>query len=120
MKGKYKAHSDLLQLLNQRKAWEGPEHYRAPEQDAASVGYATRLYGTANDSDPFAMGRMYLHLTRGFALVSEIIAESHASIKRRSQEAKPKLEVLEPIKRKLDADRAWNQHNSAMFKEDAA
>lgn len=116
MKGKYAAHSDLLQLLNHRKAWEYPERYVIPLQDERAKWSAVQLHGVANNSDPFARGRICLHLARGFALASDTIADAQSTIKRRASEPKPNLAALEPVKKQLDADRAWNQHNHAMFK----
>lgn len=57
----------LLELLAERKAWEKPE-YRQPhwnERDKERQEQAARAHARADSADPFAYGRMKLHLRRG-------------------------------------------------------
>lgn len=53
-------HSELLELLNQRKAWAQPQ-VRAPrwsDKDKAAIEAAATLHAKAFASDPFAYARI--------------------------------------------------------------
>ena len=105
--------SDLLKLLNDRQAWNLPEPYRMPHYDAATVTEAVQLERKADDSDPYAGARMRLYLNQGYDLPSDVAKSAQDRIKAR--QVAHAFDPLEKIKRKMDEDRAWNQHNSAEF-----
>ena len=116
---RYRAHSDLLTLLSSRKAWDLPP-YRVPDTDPHALREAALAHARANDSDPFAMGRVMLHLRMGYEFPSDVARDAQSALTRRSHEPRVAWGGLEAVKRKVDADRAWNQHNSAMFLEEKA
>lgn len=114
--------SELLILLNNRKAWNFPE-YRTPtlsEEYLMRAGLAVRCVQELEDSDPFAGARMASHLRQGLDLPSEVLKECSGRRGIRSREPVSSVVkvALEPVKKGLDADRAWNQHHSARFLEE--
>lgn len=114
--------SELLILLNNRKAWNFPE-YRTPtlsEEYLMRAGLAVRCVQELEDSDPFAGARMASHLRQGLDLPSEVLKECNGrrGIRSREPRATAVSAVLEPLKKGLDEARAWNQHNSARFLEE--
>lgn len=90
MASKFHKHSDLLALFDQRAKDLGlntplPRDfvYKAPLWNAADLERIERavvLHTDANRSDPFAAGRMRLHLTRGLDSASEVIRAATSAI----------------------------------------
>lgn len=124
--------SELLALLNQRKAWEGKPYIHplyGPETQRR-IQEAVRCVGLLEASDPFAGARVSNYLQRGYCLPSEVLKECREQTLRRSKEPKGGYkgdETLAVVKaraaekqRKKDADKAWNQHNSQQFLADKA
>ena len=111
--------SELLELLNSNAAWKLPP-YKRPEVNVKRLEDAVRTHAIAEDSDPFAAGRIRLHLTKGYVLPSDTIKEASARINRRAAEPKEALAVLVPVKKTLEANQAWNQHRTAVFIEGRA
>jgi hypothetical protein len=112
--------SPLLELINERKVWMLPATYQAPTSSEAYNGRvreAVACIVNAGGSDPFEAKRAKLHMERGFTLPSEVLADCKKAKGLRASERRytPAQDALAQVKRKLDADRAWNQHNSAMF-----
>ncbi len=69
----------LLEMLRSR--WDSeikymPDRYRQPIQAPDKIERGARLHAEANKSDPYAYGRMKLHLTRGLDSVSAIVQSS--------------------------------------------
>jgi hypothetical protein len=110
--------SPLLELLNARGVWNYPD-YRLPDVNPKHRDEAIRLHSLANDSDPFAASRMRLHIMAGFALPSEVAHDAKGLLQRRQGEAHTQFasETLASVKKRLEADRAWNQHRTAKFIE---
>ena len=115
---KHAKHSDLLSLLNSRKIWDYPP-YVIPHLNTGAYHDAATLYARANDSDPFAYARMRLYLGLGYELASDVAHDAQAALARRTHEPRAAFAVLDSVKKKADADRAWNQHRTAMWKENA-
>jgi hypothetical protein len=70
-----KEHSELLKLLDQRHKELGlgdGKPFRTPTLDRNAVERAADLHAEANKSDPFARGRMLLHLHRGIDSVGDV------------------------------------------------
>jgi hypothetical protein len=62
---------------------------------------------------------MALHIREGFALPSEVNKDANAAIARRTNQTGGAFrDELEDVKRRHDADRAWNQHRSAKYAEE--
>lgn len=116
---KHPKHNDLLSLLNSRKAWDYPP-YATSHPNTGAYHEAATLYARANDSDPFAYARMRLHIRLGYELASDVAHDAQAALARRSHEPRAAFAVLDSVKKKVDADRAWNQHRAATWKENAA
>jgi hypothetical protein len=115
--------SELLALLNANKAWELPE-YRLPvlsDEYLSRAREAIACVASMEDSDPFARDRTALYLRQGYCLPSNVLKDcrSRQGIRQHERNGSPLAEVLAPIKRQVDADRAWNQHNHTMYKEAA-
>ena len=93
MASKFHKHSELLALLDQRAKEHGfntplPRDfvYRAPlwnRADLERIERAVSLHADANRSDPFAAGRMRLHLTRGLDSAAEVIRAAQSTINAR-------------------------------------
>ena len=93
MASKFHKHSELLALLDQRAKEHGfntplPRDfvYRAPlwnRADLERIERAVSLHADANRSDPFAAGRMRLHLTRGLDSAAEVIRAAQSTINTR-------------------------------------
>lgn len=126
MKPKKKLYSALLELLNKRKAWDLPE-YKRPWVDRKRLDEAIRLQSQADASDPWAGARMRLYILNGYELASDVYreAKSHLSINGRDeakvngkQHGGGQFDRLEPLKKQVDMDRAWNQHYDQEWKEE--
>lgn len=78
-----KERSELLELLNARKAWNLPAYVK-PQFDTEKVRHAVRALAQAHDSDPFSGPRMNLYLAQGYELPSDVLAESNRAIVRRA------------------------------------
>lgn len=72
--------SELLKLLDQRYKEQGLEHgtYKPPLIAVDYYQRAARLHALAHQSDPFAYGRMCLHLRRGLDTVSDVEAAARS------------------------------------------
>lgn len=71
--------SELLALLDRR--WKAeiqnlPDTYRPAPRNPLLDERAARLHASAHHSDPFAYGRMKLHLRRGLADASEVAQDA--------------------------------------------
>jgi hypothetical protein len=94
MPSKFKQHSELLALLDQRAKELGlntplPRDfvYRAPTWNAADLARIDRavdLHAQAHRSDPFAAGRLRLHLTRGLDSSAEVIRAASSALAARA------------------------------------
>lgn len=58
-----------------------PEPYRVPQQSPQAIHDAAKAYATFDCSDPFAYGRMYLHLSRGLELASTVLGEFRSKVR---------------------------------------
>lgn len=112
-----RARSELLALLNSRKAWDLPP-YSIPTPNPMAYREAVGAYARANDSDPFAYGRAWLHVGMGYILASDMLHDAQSTITRRAHEPRAAFAALDSVKKQVDADRAWNQHRSAMRKKE--
>jgi hypothetical protein len=93
MASKFHKHSELLALFDQRAKELGlnaplPRDfvYRAPTWNAADydrINRAVSMHAQAHRSDPFAAGRMCLHLTRGLDSAAEVIRAAQSTINAR-------------------------------------
>jgi len=120
--------SALLELLNKNKTWELPEHHRLPKVDERKMNEAIWLQSQADDSDPWSGARTRLYIVAGYELTSDIAREAKSRLtlrhgdKRktngRSGQLNSVFEALEPLKRRVDEDRAWNQHYDQEWKEE--
>lgn len=72
-------------------------------------------YSRMNDSDPWAPPRMRLYVLSGFEDYEAVLKENNAALTRRAADHVGAFQAIEPIKRRMDEDRAWNQHKSALF-----
>lgn len=117
--------SALLELLNSRKCWDCgkdengepkkcPE-YRHPQLKEKELENAAALVARADDSDPFAMQRALHYGRMGYVLLSDMVKQSRSFITQRAREPNGGLSGLEPLKRQVDQDRAWNQHRTAEY-----
>lgn len=79
-KSNFHAFSELLALLNERYKLLGlgdggthrkPNHYASLALDRAATDHAK-----AHPSDPFAHGRILLHMRNGYELVSDVQADA--------------------------------------------
>lgn len=62
--------SELLILLNDRKSWDnGHKAYSKPSE----IVPAARAHADSNRSDPFAYGRMKLHMLAGLESAAEVL-----------------------------------------------
>lgn len=85
---KINAPSPLLDLLNERFKTLGlgeDRQHRAPSVAPDHLASAVRLYARTNPSDPFAAKRMNMHIQRGIALASDVIADANAQLRARGQ-----------------------------------
>jgi hypothetical protein len=108
--------SDLLSLLNERRAWELP-NYAYPTISESTIAEASRIYAQANDSDPFADMRIRNELVRGFTLASDVIHDANAALARRAAEPKSQFKPLALLKKGMDEYRAWNQHRASQWRK---
>lgn len=81
--------SALLELL--QRNWDGglkdlPDTYRVPPTKPDEIERAARLHAQADHSDPFAYGRIKLHLRRGLAVASEVAASANARMSARASQ----------------------------------
>lgn len=114
--------SFLLKHLNERKAWDG-RPFVLPDygpQAFEAMRMAAQCVKEVDTSDPFAPARAMLHMRGGLDLPSDVLKEcSHLRGLRRMENARkkgaPTIPELEPLKKKLDADWAWNQHKAAQY-----
>jgi len=73
--------SELLHLLDQRFKELGlgdGKPFRTPTLDGTAIERAANLHAEANKSDPFARGRILLHLRRGLDSVGDVDKTSRA------------------------------------------
>lgn len=119
--------SPLLELLNERKAWEAKQHYppSLSQTFVKRIWEAVRCVATLGNSDPWAPVRAYLYMIRGYWLPSDVLKDCRAAQARLAREEKGDVKGIEEAKarvekakRDAEADKAWNQHHSAMFKEE--
>jgi hypothetical protein len=79
-----KDRSELLTLLAQRFKDLGlgdGKPYRKPQRlDKSAVERAAKLHAQANRSDPYAYGRVMLHMRQGYELASDIIKEANGRL----------------------------------------
>lgn len=63
--------------------------YRKPASalDDFAVQKAATLHQRANPADPFAFGRIVLHMRQGYDLPSDVIASATARLERRGQDS---------------------------------
>ena len=115
--------SGLLDLLNARYKMLGlgqDKPYHKPVFDPSKVRAAALAYSQLESSDPFTYARAMLYMERGYELPSDILKDNTAALARRQQHNVTAVsEALAPIKRRIDEDRAWNQHRHAKYKETA-
>lgn len=91
----HKDESELLKLLDQRYKALGlgtPGTYHKPFLAPSKLNEAVRLHGQAHPSDPFAMGRIRLHLKQGYELVSEVVKDAQRLIQARANAARAEVE----------------------------
>jgi hypothetical protein len=82
-------HSELLRLFDQRYkeqglgtgSWKRPEW---TDVDLDRIRDAATVHGDAHKSDPFARGRMLLHLGNGYDNSSDVLAAARGIIAARS------------------------------------
>lgn len=121
--------SPLLELLNERKAWEAPGPYKYPVIGPTlqqRIDEAVRCVTTLHSSDPFIGRRVKLYLSRGYCLPSEVLKDCRNGVSQRAREPKGDTALnlhaakrrLEEAKRKADADKAWNQHRAKQYLEE--
>ena len=55
--------------------------FRRPHVDPDGVRNAARDYALCHESDPFAYGRMKVHLANGLELVSDIASDARACLR---------------------------------------
>lgn len=111
--------SELLKLLNARAAWEGGP-YKVPAFALDKVKEAAASHAKWNDSDPFAYARMVHYLRMGYELPSDILSDANRLLAQRGARAADTSKhtaTLEPLKRRLESDIAWNQHKHKRFRE---
>ena len=94
MANKFHKHSELLALFDQRAKDLGfnaplPRDfvYWAPlwnRADLERIERAVALHAEANRSDPFAAGRVRLHLTRGLDSVGEVMRAAQSTLASRA------------------------------------
>lgn len=78
--------SELLALLAQRYTDLGlgdGDRYRKPRLKAAErvlLDRAARLYARVHWTDPFAFGRIRLHMLQGYEAVADVIKEATAKL----------------------------------------
>ena len=85
-----KEHSELLKLLDQRHRELGlgdGKSFREPTGDKVVQARAADLHAEANKSDPFARGRMLLHLHRGIDSVGDVEKAARSILAARSHRA---------------------------------
>lgn len=112
--------SALLELLNKNHAWDLPSH-KLPQVDRRRLDEAIRIQSQADDSDPWASARTRLYILQGYELASDVYREAKSRLSIRhgaSGEDRNGFAVLEPLKRKAEEDRAWNQHYDQEWKEE--
>lgn len=122
--------SALLELLNSRKSWDcGKDErghprpcppYKEPNGvKRRDVEHAAFMAARADDSDPFVYARLRHYIRRGYTLASDTLKSARSRLSLRSSEPNHGIsDVLENVKRQIDEDRAWNQHNAAEFERD--
>lgn len=124
-----KSDTELLKLFNSRwrdeigKIADGS--YKRPQFNDAAIArnrQAAQAAARVDNSDPFAGARMALYLAQGYVYASDELKDAHAKEIARSKQAKSGAvsEALAPVKRKIDADRAWNQHRASQYLEEKA
>lgn len=109
--------SKLLELLNSRAAWDQPKAL-PPVLDAGyqrRISMALQCIKEVDTSDPWAVQRARLYMERGYEIPSDVLDDC----KGRRRVTPGPFQALEPIKRKMDADRAWNQHRSAQYRRES-
>lgn len=133
-KKKDKARSELLTLLNSRKAWEG-KPYKHPligPTLQVRIEEAVRCAALLDNSNPYAAARVRLYLNNGYCLPSETLKDCKTLTALRAKEPKglfradtSEAQRLARIKqlaleaqRRADADKAWNQFNSQQYLAD--
>lgn len=119
--------SELLTLLNARKAWEGKAyvHPLIGPTLQARVEEAVRCVARLDNSNPYAGARARLYLSQGYCLPSEVLKDCNTLTALRAKEPKggERVELIkakrlaEEKQRQVDADKAWNQFNSQQFLE---
>lgn len=77
------------------------------------------MHARASNSDPHAYSRMRLYIVAGFELPSDVLRTSRSIVMLREREPRQVREALEPVKKRLDEDRAWNQFHSKQYMEAA-
>jgi hypothetical protein len=121
--------SALLELLNSRKCWDcGKDErgqpkpcppYKEPSNvDERANEHAAFMAARADDSDPFVYRRMRHYARRGYVLISDTLKSARSRLSLRANEASSGMKGLDRLKRELDEDWAWNQHNSQEYIKD--
>lgn len=117
--------SELLKLLNNRKAWEGGE-FKPPVLGPAYIAASAKAEACiqrVDNSDPFAAPRARMFMLRGIELPSDMAKDCHS---REALRRKEKIvaddalvaakETAQAKQKKIDADKAWNQFHAAEYK----
>jgi hypothetical protein len=121
--------SELLALLNSRKAWELPPyvvpHYN--RKDRRLIAQSVACMAALDNSDPYVGPRVALYLARGYCLPSEVHKDCKSRTALRATEPRTWIGEnelvrvgveLEKKRKKEEIDKAWNQANSARFLEE--
>lgn len=113
-------HSELLSLLASRKAWAGPS-YTLPShgwKGLQRIEEAAKCEAGVDDSDPWAYARTRHYLLLGYDSPSDALKDCKGrTAARATHHAEQFKEALESLKKRVDMERAWNQHKSAEYKE---